>query len=140
MPYLATGAGAYMAGQFLRLEWSMPDYIIPVPITRMHKWERGYNQSLLLAESMANLLSRPVLEALSRSSGDYSQAGLSRKQREQLQGQAFRLSVDISLENKNLLLVDDVMTTGTTMHRCTETLLTACPASVYGLAFCRAAG
>lgn len=137
-PYLAKGAGAFLAAQFLQLSWPMPDFIVPVPISLTHWIERGYNQSLLLAEAVSFILNRPVKEPLKRLSGDYSQAGLDRKQRNQLKKSTFILKENQELEGKCLLLIDDVMTTGTTLRHCAEIMLEGFPSSIYGLSFCRA--
>src|SRR5262245_11643198 len=103
--YLATGGGAYLAAQYLRLEWPLPDYIIPVPISFMHWIDRGYNQSFLLAESCGVILQRPVHDILHRLSGDYSQAGLSVRQRHQLDGGSIHLkSCNMDLRDTTLLL------------------------------------
>lgn len=136
--YLAKGLGAYLAAQFLHLNWPMPDFLIPVPIAFTHWIDRGYNQSELLAYSMADLLKCPVKNALKRKSGDYSQAGLSRKQRMQLDGALIYLKKDQQLQDKCLLLVDDVMTTGSTLRKCAEALMEDCPSSIYGMSVCRA--
>jgi ComF family protein len=136
--YLAQGAGAYLTAQFLRLEWPMPDYIIPVPMSFMHWLDRGYNQSLLLAESMGEMIQRPVQDILYRRSGDYSQAGLSRWQRQELDGRTIRLNATLDLRDKTVLLVDDVMTTGSTIRKCAEVLMEAAPARIYGLVLCKA--
>lgn len=136
--YLAKGAGAFMAAQFTRLEWPIPDVIVPVPIAFTHLLERGYNQSLLLAQSLSGILNRPVNEALYRKSGDFSQAGLARKQRLSLEGKSFIQKKTGILQDKIVLLVDDVMTTGTTLERCGEALQGDCPKSIYALTVCRA--
>lgn len=136
--YLAKGAGAFMAAQLTRLEWPLPDVIVPVPIAFTHLLERGYNQSLLLAESVSEVLGCPVQEVLGRKSGDYSQAGLGRKQRMRLEGGAFVLKKGCLLQDKIVLLIDDVMTTGSTLTRCAEVLHAECPKSIYALTVCRA--
>ena len=138
LSYLADGCGAYLAAQFLQLGWPMPDVLIPIPIAMTHWIERGYNQSLLLAQSLSKILDRPVQEALIRKSGDYSQAGLSRKQRLELDGNLFHLKKSQNLADKNILLIDDVMTTGSTLRKCAESLQEECPSTIYGLAVCRA--
>lgn len=135
-PYLAKGCAAYLAAQFLELDWPMPDVIIPVPITFTHWFERGYNQSRLLADHLGEILNKPVQEAIKRKSGEYSQAGLSKKQRLQLGSSQFSIKKDQQLQDKCLLLIDDVMTTGSTMRKCAEVLLQDCPASIYGLTVC----
>ena len=138
LPYLANGCGAYLAAQFLQLGWPMPDLLIPVPIATTHWIERGYNQSLLLAQSLSKILNRPVQEALIRKSGDYSQAGLSRQQRLELESNLFFLKKSQQLADKNILLIDDVMTTGSTLRKCAEILQEECPSTIYGLTVCRA--
>lgn len=137
-PYLAKGAAAYMAAQFYRLDWPTPDYIIPVPLPLTRWIQRGYNQSHLLAESLSKFLNRPLLNGLHRICGDFSQAGLSREQRMALSPSSFRFTKKVNLEDKCLLLVDDVMTTGSTLRCCAEILLEECPKSIYGLTVCRA--
>lgn len=137
-PYLAQGCGAFMSAQFLRLNWPMPDLVIPIPISFAHLIERGYNQSYLLAESFAKSLHCPFTEALKRKSGDYSQAGLNKYQRSQLTGNTIHLKKGQQLQDKTILLIDDVMTTGSTLRKSAEALMDECPKSIYGLTFCRA--
>lgn len=136
-PYLAKGAGAFLAAQFQRLEWPVPDAIIPVPLSFTHWLDRGYNQSELLANSLADFLQVPVWKALKRRSGDYSQAGLTWSQRQALASKKFKLKKNYSLQDKTLLLIDDVMTTRSTLYRCAEILLEGCPSRLYALTLCR---
>lgn len=136
-PYLAKGVGAYMAVQMLKLEWPMPDLIVPVPLTLVHRISRGYNQSLLLAESLGSILKCPVQEVLRRRWLDHSQAGMSRKQRLGLEPDAFSLRKGIDIRDKVILLIDDVMTTGQTLNCCAEILYEGYPTAVYALTFCR---
>lgn len=137
-PYLAKGAAAFMAAQFLALDWPLPNRIVPVPLSLMHHWQRGYNQSLLLAEQLSKILQVPICDALKRYSGDYSQAGLNQEQRHSLNRSSFALKKDIHLHDSTILLIDDVMTTSTTLRCCAEILLEGCPANIYGLTLCRA--
>lgn len=135
--YLAEGLAGYLAGQYLNLNWPLPDVIVPVPIAFTHWIQRGYNQSQLLAQHLARVLDCPVQEALKRKSGDYSQAGLTRKQRMELNGNRILLKKDQNLQDKCILLIDDVATTGSTLRKCAEVLMEDCPASIYGLTVCR---
>lgn len=137
-PYLAKGIGASLIGQFNRLQWPLPDLIIPVPLSFTHWIERGYNQSALLAQVVGHYLKVPVWDVLRRKSGDYSQAGLSLQQRQVLEGKSFKLKKGVELYDKSVLIIDDVMTTGSTLQRCAEALLEGCPSSVYALTFCQA--
>jgi competence protein ComFC len=138
LTYLSKGCGAYLAAQFLQLNWPYPDVIIPMPISISHLMERGFNQSLLLSRDLSKILNCPVEESLIRESGDYSQAGLSRKQRQLLDGAAFFLKPNVDYCGKTLLLIDDVMTTGSSLRRCAEVLMETGPSQIYGLTFCRA--
>ncbi len=137
-PWLAKGTGAYMAVQWIRLEWPMPDFIVPVPLTLVHTISRGYNQSLLLAQSMSHIIKCPILPILRRRLLDYSQAGMTKNQRLKLAENAFSLKKHVDIRDKVILLIDDVMTSGKTMNCCAETLYTGFPKAVYGLTLCRA--
>jgi competence protein ComFC len=136
-PYLAKGAGALMAMQFFALNWPLPDFIIPMPMSRLRKMERGYNQSELLAESLAELIDRPVCNVLKRKGGDFSQAGLDHYQRLQLKNDLFYVKDGDMLHDKVVLLVDDVMTTGSSLNCCAEALMPAFPQDIYALTFCK---
>ena len=137
-PYLAEGAGAYLAAQFVQLDWPMPDCIVPMPMPALRKVERGYNQSLLLAKSLAAFLDCPVYDLLRRRSGEYSQAGLNHEQRMLLQMDSFSSKSGIKLYDQTVLLVDDVMTTGSSINRCADLLYSLYPKDVYALTVCRA--
>lgn len=134
--YLAEGAAAYLATQLIALEWPFPDLIIPVPISLSRHWMRGYNQSALLAKELSKILQRPYCESLGRKSGDYSQAGLNYTQRCSLSRETFSLKLHEQLEDKIILLIDDVLTTGSTLRQCGEVLMEASPRKIYGLTLC----
>ena len=134
-PYLAKGMAAFMFAQFDIFKWPMPDVLIPVPQSWMHRLERGYNQSTLLAEEMGRFLNCPVLHALKRRSGHFSQAALSLEQRKQLSTNQFKRNLKHSFEGKKLLVIDDVMTSGLTLKRCGEALMEGNPEVLYALTF-----
>ncbi len=137
-PYLAKAAASYMALQYLLLEWPLPDYLVPVPLSFLKRFERGYNQSLLICLEMAKILKVEVADVLKRNHRGYSQAALSRQQRLDFEGHQIYFHSKISLENKTVLLVDDVMTTGTTLNKCAEALFKQGLKNQYALVFCRA--
>lgn len=134
--WLAEGLAAYMAAQWVQLDWPVPDLIVPVPIPWLRRIDRGYNQSALLAKSLSKILNAPYAMCLSRSVGDCSQASLSRSLRKKLDGNTFRLRR--SVDDKTVLLIDDVFTTGQTLNCCAEKLLEGCPAKIYGLSLAAA--
>ena len=136
--HLAQGAGGYLAAQFLTLDWPLPDLIIPMPSTPIKKLERGFNQSLLLAEAFATIINRPVVEIIKRKNGDFAQANLNHKERLQLRSTSFEVKSSTPLDNQCILIIDDVMTTGSSLKCCAESLLPLFPKSLYALTFCRA--
>lgn len=137
-PHLAVGASAFLVAQWTRLGWPLPDAIVPVPMPLLKRMSRGYNQSHLLAVELGKVLQCPVIPALNRRSENHSQAGLKLSQRRLLSGTSFSMRPGIDLADKTILLLDDVMTSGSTMRRCAEVLLTGYPSTIYGLAVCRA--
>jgi len=96
-PYLARGIGAYLAVQWLKLNWPLPDLIVPVPLTLTHRLSRGYNQSLLIAQSMNLILGSKVKSIIRRSLFDTSQAGLNKRERLHLNAESFSLKFVILL-------------------------------------------
>jgi competence protein ComFC len=138
MPYLSRGAGAYMATQFLRLDWPLPEIIVPVPMNILKEFDRGYNQSQLLAESFSDLMQVPTKKLLKRRCGDYSQAGLSRHQRVSVKTETIFCPLGEAVRGKIVLLIDDVITTGSTLQACGKALQSECPKQLYALSLCRA--
>lgn len=134
MPYLVKTASAFMAAQFERLQWPQPDLIIPVP---RREWFQGENHAHLLAKSLACRLQVPCVTIIRRRVGDFSQARLSREQRERLQSSSFYLKRRVQIEDKILLIVDDVITTGTTLRHCADALASGFPSKVFALSLAR---
>lgn len=136
-PYLSQGMSGFLVAQFDQLQWPMPDALIPVPLSFTHWLERGYNQSMLLAQEMGKLLQCPVWDILKRKTGDFRQAALNLEQRKALEGNNFKMKPSFPVEGKILLVIDDVMTSGLTLQRCAETLMAGSPGALYALTFCR---
>jgi competence protein ComFC len=97
--------------------------LVPVPLHHARRREREYNQAWELCREMARSHRLSALEALQRVRATVPQASLTRHQRlENLQG-AFRLRVPAArLTGRNVLLVDDVLTTGSTASECARIL------------------
>lgn len=119
------------------------DVIVPVPLHRWRLLRRRYNQSALLAGSLARRNGKPMLaSALVRMRNTPQQAGLTRKQRWQNMQDAFKVPPKhaSSIQGKCVLLVDDVLTTGATLDACTGALLHAGAREVYVLTLARTVG
>jgi ComF family protein len=102
-----------LIGEAYRLSSDDVDIIVPIPLHRSRLFERGYNQSALLAHGIGDECSIPVEQALLRRVRQTaSQVDLSRAQRRNNVLDAF--CVEGSVSNKRVLIVDDVITTGAT--------------------------
>ncbi len=106
-----------------------PDLIIPVPLHRNRLRERTFNQSQLLARRLARYWQVPApANLLIRQRPTSSQQGLKADLRRRNLKGAFAMSRRLSGEK--VLLIDDVMTTGTTARECADTLLAGGAATV----------
>jgi ComF family protein len=114
------------------------EIIVPVPLHVSRLRRRGYNQSLLLAKELAHKLLLPLRpEILERIVDSHTQQGLSARQRALNLNGAF--VAKRRLDGRHILLIDDVMTTGTTLTSCTQALLDAGAAQVSVAVVARAA-
>ncbi len=142
MPRLVRAAGASVALKALACKNEI-DAIIPVPLHRTREAERGFNQSEELAAGIGAGFKIPLLshKVIRRVRPTRSQAQLTVAERlENVQG-AFRRTkrADELLRGKRLLLVDDVLTTGSTISAVASELQLAQPASIQVLVFAVAA-
>lgn len=111
------------------------DAIVPMPLHWLRRWQRGFNQSSLLATEISRRWNTPVADVVRRSKSTISQAGLtSSKRRLNVRG-AFK--VRGRLDGAHILLVDDVLTTGATASACARALKRAGAARVTLLALAR---
>jgi len=100
------------------------DIIIPVPLHRSKQRQRGFNQSDLIAEGLSQATGIPVdTGILGRSTGTKTQTRKSRYDRWTNVSDIFRVMDHSQLEGKHVLLVDDVITTGSTIEACASELL-----------------
>jgi ComF family protein len=109
------------------------DIIIPVPLHRVKRWERGYNQSDLIAQGISSLLQKPIAaECLLRTRNTASQTTLSIEDRRQNMQNAFiiRPKHEHDVKAKICLLVDDIITTGATVKACIAVLRKAGAAQI----------
>lgn len=102
---------------------SAPDHLIPVPLHAARLRERGFNQALELARPIARRLGvRPDTQSCRRIQATAPQSDLSRKARRKNIKGAFEVVRPVRGE---VVIVDDVMTTGSTAHELAKTLLRA---------------
>lgn len=137
---LAPVMGQWMirAGQDLIAE---SDLIIPVPLHRWRFFTRRYNQAAELARMIAAQTNLPFMpEALLRHKATHHQVGLNAKERMKNIKGAFSVSPNGAniLKNKNILLIDDVYTTGATVNAAAKSLKKGGANKVFVLTFSRA--
>lgn len=114
------------------------DAMIPVPLHPKRLRERGFNQSYLLAKAAVDQLKIKVWDdALIRTRYTQPQAKMQREERLRNVTNAFKFNSAASVENKNVVLVDDVFTTGSTMNECARILRMAGAKKVTSLTIVR---
>ena len=114
------------------------DLVLPVPLSRNRLKERGYNQAALLARPVAQAFGlRYEPNGLIKIKDTPSQVGLSQIERKINVTGAFIGDVN-KVKGANILIIDDVTTTGATIEACTHALLEAKANSVWGLTLARA--
>ena len=107
------------------------DLLIPIPILPSKINSRGYNQSQVIAMGIQQVWNRPIFgDVLTKKNWSNSQTKKDRKARLQQVPDLFILNHPNRIEGKNILLVDDVLTTGATLEAAIKTLMTGSPASV----------
>jgi ComF family protein len=114
------------------------DVIVPMPMHWLRRWRRGFNQAELLAREIGKRTCLPVAGAVKRTRATAPQAGLSNAKRRKNVAAAFAPGRQAgAISGKRVLLVDDVMTTGSTASACAAVLKKAGAAHVAVLTLAR---
>ena len=114
------------------------DVIIPMPLHWRKRWQRGFNQSQLLAREIGRRTHTPVQDALRRVRNTPAQAGLTSAKRRLNVSGAFQAKKGAAIDGRRVLLIDDVMTTGATAASCARALQQAGARQVTLLTLARA--
>ncbi|MDP2843945.1 MAG: ComF family protein [Acetobacterium sp.] len=146
-PHLGIWVGRQIGEAIAQSDWiKAVDFIIPIPLHPNRLQERGYNQSQKIAEGILQGLSQnisisPLLatQILVRSRDTPHQIGQGREERLSNLTGAFTVDQIETIQNKTILLVDDVLTTGATLAESAATLLEAGAAKVCIASLCAVA-
>ena len=99
--------------------------IIPVPLSLKRYRQRGYNQSDYIARGISEVTNIPLrTDCITRTVDTETQTHKSQKERWKSTKDIFQVTNSEALKGKHILLIDDVSTTGATLHACTSALLT----------------
>ncbi|MFH1662807.1 MAG: ComF family protein [Chloroflexota bacterium] len=129
---------AGLLGNYLTTHPIPGEALVPVPLHRRRLKERGYNQSELLARELGKIVKLPVIaDCITRNKHTPAQArATSVGERRRNVANVFTCR-NHSLQNKKIILIDDVATSGATLNACAATLKAAGAVSVWGLTIAR---
>ena len=136
-PELARPLG-YLLAEKIQQHHIEADFIVPIPLHFTRLLSRSYNQSLLLAQVAGKKCHIPVRQILRRQHLRSRQSERSRSDRHKELAGSMILKRPESVAGKRILLLDDVFTTGATLHAAASALLKAHPESVTVLTLARA--
>lgn len=119
--------GKELGKELLKKEWFKEiDIIVPVPIHRIKKFKRGYNQSSLIVKGISQVTKKPIDERIiKRIKNTETQTHLHLQERIENVKNAFKVINKTKIFNKTILIVDDVCTTGSTVNEVAKTLLSS---------------
>ncbi len=122
---VGTAIGYWYAEELKRIaELNSVDYIIPVPLHKKRLKERGYNQVEAFGKSLSESMSIPYNDSvLIRNVYSKTQTKKNLLGRSEVVGSIFSAVYDDSLQDKHFMLIDDVITTGSTLEACGRELL-----------------
>lgn len=137
--YLAKMLGLMMAEKLKKNGLKDIDFVVPVPLNKNRMFERGFNQSKLIAEVVAKECSFKLnLKIVKRVKNTPTQTSLSSKERRQNVKDAFEILDKTAVKNKNILLIDDILTTGATLDELSKLFKKHKAKNVFALTFCHA--
>lgn len=121
-----------------RLDGRRFDLVVPVPLHPARKRERGFNQAELLAQLLSTRARLRMREPLERIRYTTTQTAFDRTERMENLRNAFRLRKKADVRGLRVLLIDDVLTTGSTLSECARVLKAAGAISVHAATAARA--
>lgn len=134
--YLAKPFAKLMEQEFKKMKKNNIeiDLIVPVPLFKSRQKKRGYNQAELIANELSKIVNKPIsIGNLQRIKNTETQTNLSFKERQKNLDKAFIIQNKKEFKDKNILLIDDVLTTGSTADHCATILKKTKSKNIYVL-------
>ena len=131
-PSIGTYLGKMLGQELIQSgRFNHVDIIVPVPLHKSKMNKRGYNQCTFISKGIQEVTNWPIdNSSLVRSSFNKSQTKMNRLSRWLNVETIFKLDTSENLVDKHVLLVDDVITTGSTLEACVKQIILAKPASI----------
>ena len=138
--YLFESVASFMRDEYLKSGFKA-DVIVPIPCSKKRTKERGYNQTEMIAKELSKMTSLPVItDCLIKTVETMRQTNLNFMERQKNLLGSFMAKNKEKICGKNILLIDDVYTTGATTNYASEILKEAKVKDIFVLTFARAKG
>ena len=123
-PYLPNRVSQLFVDRYQNSRLSIPDIVVPVPLSKRRRFERGFNQAELIARSLSRAtgLSLDTKSLIRAKHSKRSRAQMDRRGRRMSVANAFQVKRHRLMEERKILLVDDVMTSGATASMAAKAL------------------
>ncbi|MCS7202505.1 MAG: ComF family protein [Dictyoglomus sp.] len=135
-PYLAKTFAYLGKEKIKKRDWHI-DFITYVPMERRKELKRGFNQAEILARFLGRELNIKVINILIQKKPILEQKSLEYKERIKNVKDAYKMNSGINIEGRNILLVDDVYTTGATLKECAKELKKGKASKVFSFVICK---
>lgn len=130
----------YSSTEFQKVNFNEFDLLTFVPLSKQRQNWRGFNHGKLITKEIAEKFNKPFLQILDKTKNTKSQIDLSREERLKNLQNLFEVKKDLPIEifSQNILLIDDICSTGSTLIQCAKALKKKFPnVEVYGMALAR---